>query len=173
MDPIPVTISVVIGGVTYGIRAEVPSSLQVPVENKPLDLPLDSRVIIFGRESVGPGDRDANWLITPEGADSKGPYYKIKSRGGPAMQSGRSLIVPKLVNQLPLLGGAMEYWRLIPVGPGNQYQIQSVENGWVWGVSMRGRGTGSVMVGRPDPSLIQVFTIKRVEFGGINDNRPN
>ncbi|KAK6511788.1 hypothetical protein TWF481_000694 [Arthrobotrys musiformis] len=176
-DAVPIFIYVNIGGNIYGIRAAVPDTLQLPIEEKALDLPLDSRLVVFGWRSVGPGDRDANWNLFRAGSDKNGPYFKLQCRGGPAMQyttdEGTKLIVPKLVNQVPLIGGKVEYWRLIPT-TGDQFLIQSTANGLFWSVSKNGRNWGSVQPQRlNDPRFIQSFTLAGVNFGGINDNRPN
>ncbi|KAK6529342.1 hypothetical protein TWF281_008518 [Arthrobotrys megalospora] len=177
--PVPFYISVQVNGRVYGIRAAVPDTLQLPIEEKPLDLPLDSRLIIFGQPALGPGDRDANWNFFLMGADNVGARFKIQCRGGPALQrinnGARSLIVPKLVNQLPLLGGAMEYWRLIQQVQGsNQYLIQSTVNGLFWSIPRTGRPLGAVQT-QPinQPGFIQVFTLTKVTFSEFNDNRPS
>ncbi|KAJ6259573.1 hypothetical protein Dda_5210 [Drechslerella dactyloides] len=174
--PYPLNITFTNRGQRFAVRAEEPNGFLLPITNEGLDLPLGTRRIKIGTPPQGPGDRNAIWNLHmfPD-------RVKLLCRGGTAFEysnrGGSELIVPKLQNQLPLVGGNGDEWVLRATTINRiTYKIQSTRTGKYWSVPKNSRRRGNtaadVIQLQPESgNFIQDFQLDLVSFDGINDNR--
>ncbi|KAF3910256.1 hypothetical protein ABW21_db0204686 [Orbilia brochopaga] len=172
--PFPFFITFIDRGSQYAIRAAADDALTLPVTNEGLDLPIGSRNIIWSIPPRGPGDTDAIWnmYFLTGGPD----LIRLLCRGGPAYEYSSNgvstLIVPKLQNQLPLLGGNGDSWSWIQTGD-NAYRVQSTRTGLYWSIPKvrRVKSSGYLQLQPVSTAFIQDFQFDVVQFDGDNDNR--
>ncbi|KAK6344412.1 hypothetical protein TWF696_008049 [Orbilia brochopaga] len=172
--PFPLFITFIDRGSQYAIRAAADTGLNLPLLNNVVDLPVGSRNIIWSIPPRGPGDTDAIWNMYFLTGDAS--IIRLLCRGGPAFEynsNGASqLIVPKLQNQLPLVGGNGDTWLFLQTGD-NAYRVQSKRTGLYWSIPKvrRVKGSGVVQLQPESSSFIQEFQFDVVQFDGENDNR--
>ncbi|KAK6542042.1 hypothetical protein TWF694_007814 [Orbilia ellipsospora] len=86
--PSPFWIGFKAGGKEYFIQCADPRTIQIPIEEKPLDLPLGSIPIVVGERNLGSNSRNLAWNVFGLG----GYAFKLQVRGGFSFPSKNGFI---------------------------------------------------------------------------------
>ncbi|EPS38899.1 hypothetical protein H072_7300 [Dactylellina haptotyla CBS 200.50] len=152
------------------LQTAEPNTLVLPVEKRPLDLPLGDRPIIWGPVLPQNDHRNPIWNIF--GLNAAGTQWKFQVHGGPVWPTKQDYLeAPKL-----LLSGQKEVaWTLTEhaIGQYSIYVTTSDRKQLYWSVAKAGISK-AVVLREWNPSLyIQIFFFVKTSSGSNGDNRGN